>query len=139
MKKKSAEGGASHPGPACRLTAEYASNRRFFIWASVSSWDSDHNQSCGARSCADFHPHSRGTTVLNARLSICMTQALSLLFVQSGCTLGMCTEVPSKVPAGSNKVRKALRCFPTADCLVSITQMETKTIMHAGKYGTGKH
>lgn len=31
----------------------------------------------------------------------CVTQPLPLLFVQSGCTLGIGTEVPSEVPAGS--------------------------------------
>lgn len=59
--------------------------------------------------CPDHSPptlppqQSRGTTVASKlACPFCVTQPLPLLFVQSGCPLGMGTEVPSEVPAGSN-------------------------------------
>lgn len=51
-------------------------------------------------------PQQRDNCGINARLSLFVTQPLSLLFVQSGCTLGICTEVPGKVAAASNRAFK---------------------------------
>lgn len=57
-----------------------------------------------------FPPPQQGDNCgVNARLSFLVRQPFSLLFEQSGCTLGISTEVPGKVPAGSNRALKALR------------------------------